>query len=337
MSPINKLSGGRHKAERDEAARLGITVSNVERDLPEFTRGNLSCKLVRGLCVKYSLPRYGEGKRSIWSLLQRTERDGAQLPNGYLLQGEVSENLRRALQNVAAEFSEEYYEFEGTATEVSVYWEEYGGAAQVRNIHKVLRRLAGPEEQMAVVTQPSAAAPQATGHPVRTLGLLLSFFFFAFAIFMYLRCDYLERQWESKMQSIHAGKVPPETLTVLNKYLTYQHDGRGYPHVVFRTSKDTNVVCVTTHDFYDSIHAGSTATAYYFPDGYLIPEGQGNEIGFVKWFCLWFGVVLGLVMVVFAFVVGRRRFPGGILFQVHFQPRAERDSAGDDEDKTNTA
>ncbi|HUJ71027.1 MAG TPA: hypothetical protein VLZ30_02205 [Verrucomicrobiae bacterium] len=143
MSIVGKLFGRSHHAEREEAVRLGITVSDVERDLPEFGRGNKSCKLMRGTCVKYSLPRRGEGSRSQWSLLQRTEHEGAQLPNGYLLQGDVSDDLRRALTKLAKEFSEEYFEFEGTATDVSVFWEEWGGKDYVHRLHHILQTLAG--------------------------------------------------------------------------------------------------------------------------------------------------------------------------------------------------
>jgi hypothetical protein len=135
--------GSGHPEERGEAVRLGISVSDVERDLPEFGRGNQSCKLVRGPCVRYSLPRYGEGNRSHWLLLQRTKREGAQLPNDYLLQGDVSQKLRQALTKLAEECSEEYFEFEGTPTEVSVFWEEWGGADRVQRVHQVLQTLAG--------------------------------------------------------------------------------------------------------------------------------------------------------------------------------------------------
>ena len=133
----------RHRVEREEASRLGMTVSNVERGLPEFSRGNRSCELIRGLCARYSLPRSGESTRAGWSLLQRTKREGAQLPNYYLLQGEVSDSLRQALTKVAEEFSEDYFEFEGTLTEVAVYWEEWGGASRVQDIHRILQSLAG--------------------------------------------------------------------------------------------------------------------------------------------------------------------------------------------------
>jgi len=142
LSIFGKLFGAGRESEREEAIRLGIAVSDVERDLPQFTRGNLSCQLVRGSCVRYSLPRHGEGERTAWSLLQRTEQDGAQLPNGYLVQGNASDDLREVLTKLATEFSEEYYEFEGTPTEVSVYWEEYGGNAGVQRVHEVLQSLA---------------------------------------------------------------------------------------------------------------------------------------------------------------------------------------------------
>lgn len=138
-----KSSGNKHKAARKEALRLGMTVSDVERNLPEFSRGNRSCRLVPGSSARYALPRHGEGARAVWSLLQRTQHEGAQLPNGYLLEGNVSDPLREALTKLAAEFSEDYFEFEGTTTDVAVYWEEWGGASQVRHMHQVLQGLAG--------------------------------------------------------------------------------------------------------------------------------------------------------------------------------------------------
>lgn len=146
MTRIAKHSlpeGGADCAEHKEATRLGLSVSDVERELPRFGSGNRSVKLVRGSCARYSLPRSDKGARSQWSLLQRTKHEGAQLPNGYLLQGEVSDDLRRDLTKLATELSEDYAEFEGTATEVSLYWEEWGGAARVQHFNHILKRLAG--------------------------------------------------------------------------------------------------------------------------------------------------------------------------------------------------
>jgi recombinational DNA repair ATPase RecF len=65
------------------------------------------------------------------------------LANGYLLQGEVSDARREALTKLAAEFTEDYYEFEGTPTEVAVYWEESGGVSEARHMHEILQSLAG--------------------------------------------------------------------------------------------------------------------------------------------------------------------------------------------------
>ena len=143
MSLFGKLFGGGRQAMRDEALRLGISVSDIERDMPQFTRGNLSCELVRGSCTRYSLPRHGAGPHPDWLLLQRTEPQGAQLPNGYLLQGNVPDALRQVLTKLATEIFEEYFEFEGTATDVSVYWEEWGGVDEVQHMHEILQSLAG--------------------------------------------------------------------------------------------------------------------------------------------------------------------------------------------------
>jgi hypothetical protein len=43
---------------------------------------------------------------------------------------------------VAEEYSDELFEFEGTASEVAVYWSEWGGAEKVRRLHYHLERLA---------------------------------------------------------------------------------------------------------------------------------------------------------------------------------------------------
>jgi hypothetical protein len=44
--------------------------------------------------------------------------------------------------SVATDFPEEYFEFEGTLSEVAVFWEEWGGAARVQQLNQVLRSLA---------------------------------------------------------------------------------------------------------------------------------------------------------------------------------------------------
>jgi hypothetical protein len=48
----------------------------------------------------------------------------------------------KRLHEIAEEYDEEYFEFEGTAGEVAVYWLEWGGADKVRALHACLERLA---------------------------------------------------------------------------------------------------------------------------------------------------------------------------------------------------
>ncbi len=79
-----------------------------------------------------------------WALLQRTKELGATLPNDYLLThtGRIPATLEDQLRLIAEEYAEELFEFEATATDVAVYWEEWGGPAKVRSLHAVLDRLA---------------------------------------------------------------------------------------------------------------------------------------------------------------------------------------------------
>jgi hypothetical protein len=46
------------------------------------------------------------------------------------------------LKQLAENFSEEYFEFEGTSSEVAIYWEEWGGPEKARSLYQVLSRLA---------------------------------------------------------------------------------------------------------------------------------------------------------------------------------------------------
>lgn len=129
---------------REEATRLGILIKEVERDCPVFSRDMESLRLERGTAVRYSVPRTNADRSTTWELLQRTKALGAALPNNYLLKssGPLSEPLTRELTTVAQDFDEEYFEFEGTSSEVAVYWEEWGGPDKVQSLHQVLKRLA---------------------------------------------------------------------------------------------------------------------------------------------------------------------------------------------------
>lgn len=129
---------------RDEANRLGISVDEVGRLLPQFPQYGGPVELGNGQCVRYGYPRAGSTSRQCWALLQRDSESGGTLPNGYALQHEwpLSHELTMALQRVAKEFDEEFFEFEGTSDRVYVYWKEWGGIEKVRKLHELMERLA---------------------------------------------------------------------------------------------------------------------------------------------------------------------------------------------------
>ena len=134
---------GSAKREREEAKRLGIMVTEVTRQLPEFSRDGKTVTLGSGRCIRYAISRRSR-QGPVWSLLQRTRAMGATFPNDYLLttSGPMPGALEEQLRKIAEEYSEELFEFEGTANDVAVYWEEWGGPEQVRSLHAHLDRLA---------------------------------------------------------------------------------------------------------------------------------------------------------------------------------------------------
>ena len=128
---------------RKAAQELGISVSMVERELPHFPGNIDSLKLVKGTTARYALPRQSSNI-STWELLQRNQAHGANMPNFYLLNSSVSlsDELTEELRRVSEEYDEEYFEFEGTTSEVAVFWEEWGGKSKVESIHSLLEKLA---------------------------------------------------------------------------------------------------------------------------------------------------------------------------------------------------
>ena len=142
MGLLSTLLGSR-KSEREEAKRLGITVAGVTRELPTFSRDGKSVTLVSDRCIRYAIPRRSH-QGPLWSLVQRTRAMGATFPNDYLLTASASlpGGLEEQLRKIAEEYSEELFEFEGTAKDVAVYWAEWGGPEKVRSLHAHLDRLA---------------------------------------------------------------------------------------------------------------------------------------------------------------------------------------------------
>jgi hypothetical protein len=153
MGFFSKLKSRGKTATREAALRKRITVANVERELPIFAFRNPN-KILRTEvcpCVKYSLSRRSGAEPTNWQFLQRTTKDGAQYPNGWLFQAQQapSNELHRVLEKIATEWNGELLEFEGTESEVSAYWEEWGGPELVEIINQYLLSLteAGPGER----------------------------------------------------------------------------------------------------------------------------------------------------------------------------------------------
>ena len=146
MSFFSKLRKRGHAATREAALLRGIRVADVERDLPIFAFRNQN-KFLRtevGPCVEYSLRRRPGAEPTNWQFLQRTTKEGAQYPNGWLFQAQQapSNTLHEVLEKIATEWEGELLELEGNKSEVSAYWEEWGGTELVEIIQKYLASLA---------------------------------------------------------------------------------------------------------------------------------------------------------------------------------------------------
>ena len=160
---------------------------------------------------------------------------------------------------------------------------------------------------------------------MREFAFLFGFAALTSGFVMFVRIGNSERQFNAKVQSIHDGKVQPETLTVIRKYIYINSSRRGggwphvvfrgsnnpkvggWPHVVFRSSKDPKVNCGTTREFYDSVNTNSTVTGYYFQDGYFVPQSLGGDAGSAKWVFLGFGSIAGAGLLLVGFTAGKTR------------------------------
>jgi hypothetical protein len=117
-----------------------------------------------------------------------------------------------------------------------------------------------------------------------------------------------EEQFEGRLQSIRAGTVQPEPLTVARKYV--DHGGKSdWPHVVFSSNRQPKVDIAATVDFFNSVNVGDSISGYYFPDGYFFPQNHGGNAGIGKWFFLSLGVLLGTGVLAFAFARARTKTP----------------------------
>ena len=131
--------------------------------------------------------------------------------------------------------------------------------------------------------------------------------FVVFGIVAFIRMGNSQQQLEGRLQSIRSGKIQPDTLTVVRKYV--DPGKRARPHVVFSSNRQPKVNLEVTVDIFNSLNLGDTIDGYYFPDGYFIPQNQRGNAGTGKWFFLSFGFLMGTGLLAFAFVRARTKTP----------------------------
>ncbi len=126
--------------------------------------------------------------------------------------------------------------------------------------------------------------------------ILLALVFSSCGIAAFIYFGNLQRQFEAKLQHIRMGDVRPETLTVVSK-----RDNTGkrtsQQWVVFRSSRQPELVYPAPPDLFNIVNPGSTVTGYYFPDGYFIPQyDTDRDAGTPKWVFFSFLFLLGVLV-----------------------------------------
>ncbi len=145
MSIFSRIFDLGKTTARQEAIRLGISIEEVERDLPFFHRNGALDRIERGQCVKDTVKRKRGALPLTWSFVQRDRKNGAQYPNGWMFvsaDGSPPATLEGVLNKIATDWDEELLEFEATESEVSAFWEEWGGIKEVNRIFNFLQELA---------------------------------------------------------------------------------------------------------------------------------------------------------------------------------------------------
>jgi hypothetical protein len=139
---------GRKRAEgsiRDYVLQLGVRVDEVERELPFTDRSSRHVTLRKGRSTRYTIPRLGAAAPAEWAFLMRTKKDGAQFPHGFLFRsaaGEAPAAMAEIFTRIARSSDQDYLEFEASPSEVSAYWDAWGGKKQFDRIHGFLQGLA---------------------------------------------------------------------------------------------------------------------------------------------------------------------------------------------------
>lgn len=101
-------------------------------------------------CIKYSLGR-ATPSDATWSLEQILKEQPSNPhffkspgdQGGYLLKTDaaVSDAMKKVFAELAEEFNEDFFAFEGSVTQVSIYWEEWGGAKKANQLHRALQKM----------------------------------------------------------------------------------------------------------------------------------------------------------------------------------------------------
>jgi hypothetical protein len=129
----------------DYVLQKGVRVEAVERDLPFIASRGGHLEMRRGRTTRYSIPRLGNLAPEHWEFLMRTKKDGAQYPQGFLFRaggGEPPAAMAELLHRIAKDSDQEYLEFEASSSEVSAYWDAWGGTKQFDRVHQWMERLA---------------------------------------------------------------------------------------------------------------------------------------------------------------------------------------------------
>ena len=93
----------------------------------------------------------------------------------------------------------------------------------------------------------------------QTFGLVVfGLWFVIFGTVAFIRVSNSQQQFEARLESIRAGKIQPDTLTVVRKYV--DPGKSGLPHVVFSSNRQPKVNLAVTVDFLNSVKLGDANT-----------------------------------------------------------------------------
>ena len=139
--------------------------------------------------------------------------------------------------------------------------------------------------------------------------LLFGAAFIGFGLYVFHRVSADQRKYQTRMATIHAGLVRPETLTVVRKYI---ENRQFHPaHVVYRSANNNSEIDEMCHpSFYEKAKPGDRVTGYRFGDGYMIPKaasipGKGDD--YVKWSFLAAGLLMGMLWIALGLIASSRR------------------------------